>query len=368
MYYDPKKYRIVGDKTFANLKWVLLVIKKEDNRNYNVNEAIWMLSNNIREDMYERIKDNSFDQTVELENLKGIQEDLLDKLARKEDELLAVKRERDVVLRINSGSGLSKNTVPVEKFEFVLNQLNEETNNYRKLYANMESVRKENEAMKSELDNIKDKSKLSKKNVSAIEKEFLSKFIDNDEEMNNYFEKEPKVEEKKGMDLSALSVNQNVHNFSMNAAPKGENPPQHYERRMSQHSFKKSGREMIPTQGNDSIKDNILKMEEEQKLFAEQLMNIKDELKDTRKQKENFKKLYEQSLTFKDDKKTEIINLLKQAVEKLILEITLTPKIKELLFVILRVIDYKDEEINEILKKKEAKKGGIFGGIFGGKK
>ena len=79
------------------------------------------------------------------------------------------------------------------------------------------------------------------------------------------------------------------------------------------------------------MKDNIAKMEEEQKLFADQvyiyitqLQNIKEELKDTRKQRDNFKKLYEQSLTFKDDKKVEIINLLKKAFEQLIVEITLT--------------------------------------------
>ena len=74
-----------------------------------------------------------------------------------------------------------------------------------------------------------------------------------------------------------------------------------------------------------------MKMEEEQKLFAEQvwyvlnqLLNIKEELKETRKQKENFKKLYEQCLSFKDEKKTEIVNILKQAFEKLIQEITIT--------------------------------------------
>ena len=78
-------------------------------------------------------------------------------------------------------------------------------------------------------------------------------------------------------------------------------------------------------------------------------------------------------MTFKDDKKIVVINLLKTAVSKLVQEITLrylekiniSPKIKELLIVILKGIDYSDEQINELIRKKENEKKGIFGGLFG---
>ena len=204
-----------------------------------------------------------------MENLKGIQEDLLDKLSRKEDEITAIKKERDVVLRINSGNGVGKNTVPLEKFEYVLKQLNEESVSYKKLQTNYNLLIKENDLIKQEIENINskqiyniDKSKISKKNGSAIEKEFLSKFIDNDEEINNIFDKDvslyhqnnnnnnlnnANIEEKK-MNLSNISEKQNVHNFSMNAIPIIKENVQQYERRMSQHSFK-SKKDMIPTQG-----------------------------------------------------------------------------------------------------------------------
>jgi hypothetical protein len=61
------------------------------------------------------------------------------------------------MLRINSGQGLSKNTVPIEKFEFVLNQLNEESKNYRTLFITFETMKKENEILKQEIDNMNSK-------------------------------------------------------------------------------------------------------------------------------------------------------------------------------------------------------------------
>ena len=117
-----------------------------------------------------------------------------------------------------------------------------------------------------------DKSKLSRKNVSAIEKEFLSKFLDNDEEIHNMFDRdennlnieqnkqspgpnnlnksridEVKKEEKKA-NLSSTSQKDNVHNFSLNAIGKTKDNEVQYERRLSKESFK-SRKDIIPTHG-----------------------------------------------------------------------------------------------------------------------
>jgi hypothetical protein len=91
------------------------------------------------------------------------------------------------------------------------------------------------------------------------------------------------------------------------------------------------------------------------------MKNIKDELKETRTQRDNYKRKYEESVTLQDGKKTELILMLKQAFEKLIIEIQLNSKIKEYLVVILKILDYNDDDINKILNKKD-KKG--FLGIF----
>jgi hypothetical protein len=54
---------------------------------------------------------------------------------------------------------------------------------------------------------------------------------------------------------------------------------------------------------------------------VEQLKTIKDELKLTRQQKEALQKRLEEALTQKDGKTSEIINMLRVAIEKLISEI-----------------------------------------------
>jgi hypothetical protein len=53
-------------------------------------------------------------------------------------------------------------------------------------------------------------------------------------------------------------------------------------------------------------------------------MEIKEELKQTRNERELFKKKYNESVTLQDGKKNEIVNILRSAVEKLINEIVIT--------------------------------------------
>jgi len=53
-------------------------------------------------------------------------------------------------------------------------------------------------------------------------------------------------------------------------------------------------------------------------------MEIKDELKQTRNERDSFKKKYNESLTLQDGKKNEILNILRSAIEKLIVEIQIT--------------------------------------------
>jgi len=90
------------------------------------------------------------------------------------------------------------------------------------------------------------------------------------------------------------------------------------------------------------------------------LKSIKDELKDTRSQRDVFKRKYEEAVTLQDGKKTEIISMLKQAFEKLVSEIQINNKVKEYLNVIFKILDYNDNDISRVLKKE--KKG--FLGLF----
>jgi len=85
------------------------------------------------------------------------------------------------------------------------------------------------------------------------------------------------------------------------------------------------------------------------------MKNIKEELKETRNQRDIYKRKFEESVTLQDGKKTEVISMLKQAFEKLVSEIQISSKVKEYLNVIFKVLDYSEDEINRIIKKTDKK-------------
>lgn len=102
------------------------------------------------------------------------------------------------------------------------------------------------------------------------------------------------------------------------------------------------------------------KLEEQQYMFKEQLDQLKQELRDTREQRNVLKKKLDDAITLQDGEKGEIMNILRNALEKLIIEINLTSKIKEFLTVILRVLGYTDDQIILIYQAKEQKKKGLL--------
>lgn len=91
------------------------------------------------------------------------------------------------------------------------------------------------------------------------------------------------------------------------------------------------------------------KMEDDELLFQEQLRALKDELKKTKKELEVYKK---NALTL-GDSKAEITHMLKQSFDKLIDEIQLTPKNKEYVLMMMKILGYKDEEMINVGKKKK---------------
>ena len=67
------------------------------------------------------------------------------------------------------------------------------------------------------------------------------------------------------------------------------------------------------------------------------------------------------------DFKAEIVKALKPMVEKLIAEITLNEKIKQILTVILKILSCSEDQIKHIFYTKESNKKTFFGNIFGSK-
>ena len=97
-------------------------------------------------------------------------------------------------------------------------------------------------------------------------------------------------------------------------------------------------------------------MEDSENLFQEQLKVLKDELRRTKKDLEQYKKA---AMTM-DGSKNDLIIVLKQTFEKLIGEIQINSKNKDFVIMMMKVIGYKEDEINTLIKK--GKKG--FLGMF----
>ena len=72
---------------------------------------------------------------------------------------------------------------------------------------------------------------------------------------------------------------------------------------------------------------------------------------------EKYKKL---ATTLQDEKKSEIITILSNFVDKLLSEVTLNNKAKEYARHILIILNYSENEIAERLDKDKKKKFGIF--------
>ena len=89
-----------------------------------------------------------------------------------------------------------------------------------------------------------------------------------------------------------------------------------------------------------------------ERLFNNQLQTIKAELRDTRCERDLFKKKYEKSITLASDNKGELIMLLGSSIENLIKEISLNNKVKQLLSIVLKILNYSQNEIDTLLKNK----------------
>ena len=114
--------------------------------------------------------------------MRSVQQDILEKLSSKEDEILSYKSQ---INKINK----NKNTIPFEKYEKILDQLNEEQNAHLVLYKNFELLKRENEVIKQSL--LEKTKELAfqnndNHNMSLIDKN-QSKFIEDLGEINEFF-------------------------------------------------------------------------------------------------------------------------------------------------------------------------------------
>lgn len=117
------------------------------------------------------------------------------------------------------------------------------------------------------------------------------------------------------------------------------------------------------TENNKNIfsSNNSEREDDSEHLMQEQLVIIKNELKETRIQRDEYKKKFEESITY-GDRQSQLILTLQTAFENLLMEITINTKVKDYAIVILNILGIGEDEQKRIFEKK--KKGGFLSGIF----
>ena len=114
--------------------------------------------------------------------------------------------------------------------------------------------------------------------------------------------------------------------------------------------------------GNEDLYNNVRIQEiieenkdlkEKESLLSTQLVTIKQELKETNKKNLELAQEIQSQGTLKSQN---LIGSLRNCLERLITEIKINAKIKEILIVLLRLASYTEEQIETIFKYKDKKK------------
>jgi len=240
--------------------------KNSENINNNENNNIWVESNKIDLTAFEKEKDVSFDKDKEILNLRQINDNLVEKLSN-----ISFPKNNDITP-----------SIPLEKYEKLIHQLNDEQMNYQNVLQALEVVKKENEFYKQLIENKKDnKNNGNPANLSFIHQEINmeSKFIENVDEINDLFlDTSPINNINVNNNVEVIKIDSNIHSLS--------NPPinnnllgirknsGNHEKKSIQSLKTRRTEESIKEQKEyvkENIKENLQKMEENEKLFNEQV-------------------------------------------------------------------------------------------------
>ena len=288
--YDNSTYKIISNKILSKLGLKFFLLKK--NTVDSVDGLKWVESSKIDENKFEKDINNdiSVDKEMEIQNLKVLNNNLAEKLSK-----VSIKEDNN-----------NRPSIPLEIYEKVINKLNEESTNYQNVIQALEVVKKENEFYKQLIDSKKEKNNNGNHaNLSFIDQDnnMESKFIENQDEINDlFFESVPQrnnndYNNNKNLNLEVIKIEQN--NYSSNNIQ--QNNDLLNLRKNSVHD-KKSIQSLKTRRTEESIKEqkdlvkgcikeNVYKLEENEKLFTEQVSSIlfsyKISKKNSKKQETN---------------------------------------------------------------------------------
>eukprot|EP00340_Litonotus_pictus_P008282 CAMPEP_0170518200 /NCGR_PEP_ID=MMETSP0209-20121228/3941_1 /TAXON_ID=665100 ORGANISM="Litonotus pictus, Strain P1" /NCGR_SAMPLE_ID=MMETSP0209 /ASSEMBLY_ACC=CAM_ASM_000301 /LENGTH=2436 /DNA_ID=CAMNT_0010803667 /DNA_START=704 /DNA_END=8014 /DNA_ORIENTATION=- len=410
---DPKLYDILTEKILGlgnlRLKWVLLCEKNISTQDFSYTNTRWIPIESIggeealvkfkRSPSYNYLsgsggknigKTKSFnsygteiiDKDKEIADLHSINDDLLMKMSDLEEEKYQLKQDikklnkelnkaktnkeviekkgsvDDNVLTLSNTNFQQRNSnisalggevtfVPQDKYQKVVENFDLEQEKSKSLDNQLTLLRIELEKLKGEKEeNLKIQ---DKKDISEI----LSKSIEGD--LSDY-----------------LDIKNNNHNITAGLRKKDSTGNIIKQDNASDNRSISRGGVTPKTDVKNTIasiksninlensyKETINRLEDDHTAMTELVAHIKKELKDTQKDLERYKKKYNEAISLQDSNKSEIVTMLSSFIDKLIAEISLNDKTKELVRHILKILNYSDTEIKDRLEKK--KKKGIFG-------
>ena len=323
-------------------------INKKINNENNINDLNQLLVNNSNdEDNKEQNNDNNKENEDENLNkvnkdLLKIQQNLIDKIKSLEEE-----NEKNKItmhnLFIESGNDLyddiNEMSVPMDKYNRLLKLLEteqERNKNLEEKYIAFINELTENLTLnKNEIENLSNKA-----NYSEYENNR------NKNNINNKINKNRTYGELNAHNENYLSILNKDININ------GDEDDNDYNNERNNNAYNNLKIQEIIEENKD-LKKN-------ESLFKTQLSAIKQELKETRellkesqKKNEEYLKEIESQGTFRNKN---LIGSLRNGLERLITEIKINNKIKEVLIILLRLACYTEEQIETIFKYKDKKK------------
>ena len=332
--------------------------KEENNKSNNINEEINKLitDSNNEENNNDKNKDNNNNEDIIKVNkdLLKVQQNLTEKIKYLEEE---IEKNKTTIhnLFIESGNDLydvNEKTVSMTKYNRLLKLLETEQERNKNL----------EEKYISFINEITEG--LSLNNISNKLKTDLNKNENNkDDDENIEFQDYQKKNLNKKINKNRTYGELNVHNENyLGLLNKGvkiksdeeESDDENYEKINKGNNGLYKGLKM-----QELIEENK-DLKEKENLLSTQLVTIKQELKETRYFVDELKskniELAQEIESQGTLRNQNLIGSLRNCLERLITEMKITSKVKEILIVLLRLASYTDEQIEIIFKYKEKKK------------
>jgi hypothetical protein len=316
----------------------------------NINDLNQLLVNNSNDEDNKEEKDNkeNNEDTAKVnKDLLKIQQNLIEKIKTLEEEIEKNKLTMHNLF-IESGNDLyddiNEMSVPMTKYNGLLKLLESEQernkNLEEKYLAFINEITQNITLNKNEIENISNKLN-----------------FENNEYENNKNRNNNKI--NKNRTYGEL----NVHNDNyLSLLNKNININGDEEENENENNFqmKKENNELYNNLKIQEILEENKDLREKESLLSTQLITIKQELKETRLFLEDTKRknleLTQEIESQGTLRNQNLIGSLRNCLERLITEIKINAKIKEILIVLLRLASYTEEQIETIFKYKDKKK------------